>query len=606
VLELVRSDDSDAAEVSYRENKKHDCIRDSLALDDFGQIVINGTFSEPEVLALAHRTFDQMEEWIRGYCDIDRSSRHPRLRIKPEPFRRGLQLLGARFERLGVRMSKRSVIDLIASNAVWRDDPGVSIRELIQNSVEACRYRAHHSSRADAYQPYVRVVFDRTGRTVSIRDNGCGMSENTVLNNLLTVGNSRSKERAYTQGDYAPIARFGVGFWSVFTIAERATIETSELEANRDVVANRSARGIKFEVELGELKDYTVFRGNQGPVGTLIVLHLKEGVVLDEVFERARGHLLSTEVDLTLVLDDEETRVESLVPEVTDETLLGARARALRASKLEIFRWRHEQFGVDLAMGLAHRIEGGKLTFRQNQSQSVISSLTSFHGVRTAVCGFVVPMVRGRMAFALERVGAAHANAHSPKGFEYSLDRRALERNAAMQRFEEATVDLVHDGYREFLKSRNAYTPREIYRLAAESELSGGNVYDTYTGPELKQANDRWADLLCFCLLPVKDAGGDHAKYLSLEQLRSTAGHCWVIQNRVEVPQANGRLNILYPEHAHKLTLQLLRERFSSELQPGENFVLEANRQASMLFDADPQSTVLMIRRPPAFSSGWI
>lgn len=99
VLELVRLDGSESAKVSYRENKKHDCIRDSLALDEFGQVVVNGTFAEPEVLALAHRTFDQMEEWIRGYCDIDRLSRHPRLRITPEPFRRGLDLFGARFER---------------------------------------------------------------------------------------------------------------------------------------------------------------------------------------------------------------------------------------------------------------------------------------------------------------------------------------------------------------------------------------------------------------------------------------------------------------------------------------------------------------------------
>ncbi|EIM00458.1 hypothetical protein UUC_13253, partial [Rhodanobacter denitrificans] len=253
VLELARLDGSEAAKVSYRENKKHDCIRDSLALDDFGQIVVNGTFAESEVLALAHRTFDQMEEWIRGYCDIDRLSRLPRLRIRPEPFRRGLDLLGARFERLGVRMSKRSVIDLIASNAVWRDDPGIALRELIQNAVEACRYRAHYSSRADAYRPCVRVVFDRARRTISVQDNGCGMSESTVLNNLLTVGNSRSKEHAYIQRGYVPIARFGIGFWSVFTIAERAAIETAEFDVNRSSKTNESSEGIEFDVELSEL-----------------------------------------------------------------------------------------------------------------------------------------------------------------------------------------------------------------------------------------------------------------------------------------------------------------------------------------------------------------
>jgi hypothetical protein len=596
VLELVRLDGSEAAKVSYRENKKHDCIRDSLALDDFGQIVVNGTFAEPDVLALAHRTFDQMEEWIRGYCDIDRQSRFPRLRIRPEPFRRGLDLFGARFERLGVRMSKRSVIDLIASNAVWRDDPGIALRELIQNAVEACRYRAHHSSLADAYRPFVRVVFDRANRTVSVHDNGCGMSESTILNNLLTVGNSRSKEHAYTQGDYAPIARFGIGFWSVFTIAERATIETAELDVNRSLPTNKSGEGIEFDVELSELKDYTVFRGKRTPVGTQVVLHLKESVVLDDVFERIHGHLLSAEVELTLVLDDEETRIGTQVPDVTDEVLLGARARAMREAGLQIFRWRKEHDGIDLAMALAYRISGGHLTFRVNENQSVISSLGAPHGVRSAVCGFIVPTARSRTAFALERIGGAHINARSPRGFDFSLDRRILADNAALRQFVTGMADLMHDGYRDFLNFGKAYTPREIYRLGAESEMNGGNVYDTYTGSELEQAHDRWADLLCFKLIPMDvENSEDNAKYVNLEQLQDISGHCWFIQNRIDISLANGMFNYLHPEQAHPLTSQLLSGPMSHLLPPGPNFILEANRQASMLFDADPQSTIFMV-----------
>ena len=59
------------------------------------------------------------------------------MRVRPEPMSRRLELTGARFWRLGVRMSKRNVIDLISSNAVWRQNVGAPIRELIQDSVEA-------------------------------------------------------------------------------------------------------------------------------------------------------------------------------------------------------------------------------------------------------------------------------------------------------------------------------------------------------------------------------------------------------------------------------------------------------------------------------------
>ncbi|UJM90888.1 hypothetical protein LRK24_03000 [Rhodanobacter denitrificans] len=331
---------------------------------------------------------------------------------------------------------------------------------------------------------------------------------------------------------------------------------------------------------------------------------MKEGVVLDDVFERARGHLLSAEVELTLALDDEETRVEAQVPDVTDEVLLGARASAMRKAGLQVFRWRQERGGIDLAMALAYKMSGGRPTFRANENQSVISGLVAFHGVRSAVCGFVVPTTHGRTAFALERIGGAHVNARSPLGFEYSLDRRILADNAAQRQFAAGMVDLVHEGYRDFLRSGQAYTPREIYRLGAESEMNGGNVYDTYTGPELAHAHDRWADLLCFRLFPVGARHGeDNAEYVNLEQLRDTSGHCWFIQNRIDLSLANGTFNCLYPEQAHPLASQLLSGSMSHLLPLGPNFVLEANRQASMLFDADPQSTIFMVHtKAPGFS----
>ncbi|WP_164887675.1 hypothetical protein [Paenirhodobacter populi] len=154
-------------------------------IDLNGRVNVSGTFGKAEVLALAHRTLDEMEGWIRGYCDIDRRMMPPRFRIRLEPFARNLTFTGGRFERLGVRLNKRNVIALIASSAVWRES-GPVIRELLQNAVEACRYRRHHSSEADAYQPAVSVVFDRNRHEIVVEDNGCGMTERVILNNLLT------------------------------------------------------------------------------------------------------------------------------------------------------------------------------------------------------------------------------------------------------------------------------------------------------------------------------------------------------------------------------------------------------------------------------------
>jgi hypothetical protein len=142
VIDQIMLDPSAAARNSYLENMKHVCVGESLAIRPDGSVLVSGTFPEEDVLALAHRTMGEIEGWVQGYCDVDRRSKQPRLLVRAVPFERNLNFTGGRFERLGVRLNKKNVIDLIASNAVWRDNRGIAIRELVQNAVEACRYRA--------------------------------------------------------------------------------------------------------------------------------------------------------------------------------------------------------------------------------------------------------------------------------------------------------------------------------------------------------------------------------------------------------------------------------------------------------------------------------
>jgi Histidine kinase-, DNA gyrase B-, and HSP90-like ATPase len=597
VLARAMAIDSEAARISYRENRKHDCIRDSLALDDFGQIFVSGTFTEPDVLALAHQTFDQMEKWIRGYCDIDRDSKVPRLRIRPEEFRRQLVIPGADFERLGVRMSKRSVIDLIASNAVWRNDPGIAIRELIQNAVEACRYRKHHASDADRYSPLVSVIFDRANKTIQVTDNGCGMSKHTVKNHFLTVGSSRSKEPEYANENYASIARFGIGFWSVFTIAVRAKVETCSTERG-----NLNNRGFSFDVTLDELKDYTVFVTKALPAGTSVTLYLKSDVVLDDVYERARSHLLSAAVPIKITFEDEETLIPPNVSTVTAEELLGPRVHAMKEMSLLLFQYKGGSKYTDFSMAFVYREEDGKPTFQVNENASVISHLRRSHSSRTAICGFVASMVHQRTCFAIQRVGAFHANHRSPEGFVFSLDRQALTENESLRLLAGDVTDLVHEGYREFLKQNNAYRPEAIFRLNETSELAGGNVFDVYTGPELARAYERYPDLLCFRLWPVSpelEFTQATPIYVDLNQLLAMSGQCWMIQSSIQQTLANGRLLSAYPEQLIRVAYDIVRKQLTATGDSPQAYVMDPNRPSSMLFDADPESSIAMIEINP-------
>ena len=598
VLELISKDPSDSARVSYLENMKHVCIGGSLAVESDGRIVVSGTFDDPEVLSLAHHTFDQIEEWTRGYCDIEHRSAARRLRVRPEPPHRRLELRGGRFERLGIRINKKNIIDLISSNAIWKSDSGLVIRELLQNSVEACRYRRFHSSPADKYEPKVIVRFERTNGTLTVKDNGCGMSERVVLNHFLTVGNSRAKEKAYFSKDYAPIARFGIGFWSVFTMSESATIQTLAFEETRANSAASTARGISFQVELKELKDYTVFSDHDMLPGTTITLRLRSEVVIDELFDRARNQLLCSEIPVEFHIDSDVVTTPKRLTEISDEELLGAKKNRMAEFGIEAFHWQGELNNVEIQLCLAYRMNSGHPSFLDATGAPLLHGPQG--GMRwpgVGICGFrgnFFNPVAGGLCFDLPRVGTFHVNHQSPFGFEYSIDRQGLISNRTSEEFSTTIASLVHSGYRSFLGKVGALDPKSIFQLNTESRTGGGNVFDTFTDTELVRAVASYPDLLCFKLIEVAPGvpfANAKARYMNVNDLATQKGTAWVIQNSFSRPMGGLRLTHIPAENLISAAYQYAQDQLARE--PGQNaFVLEPDRSASMLFDSDPKSSV--------------
>jgi hypothetical protein len=599
VIEKIMLDSSEAARTSYQENMKHICVGDSLAIREDGGVLVSGTFSEEEVLALAHRTLDEMEGWVQGYCDIDRRSKRPRLLLRPEPFVRNLVFSHGRFERLGMRLNKKNVISLIASNAVWRDNKGIAIRELVQNAVEACRYRAHHSSKADAYTPAVKVVFDRSSRSVTVSDNGCGMSERTVLNNFLTVGSSRSREPGYAEAGYDPIARFGIGFWSVFTIAEHAHIDTVEFESYRGAPAkSQVAEGFGFDVSLEKLKEYTVFRPITRPCGTTVKLKLRPDVIIDDVYAQGLATLLCSVVPVTLTLDGAETQVPKGVPDVSVRNVMGERGRLMDDHGVELFQWRGETNDLEVTLGIAYRMENGQATFLVEPSSSLMMAIGWNRHPKTSICGFTALVQSPQICIDLNRVGNYFANHKSPLGFEFTLDRQRLQSNQTSLEFAQGMTDLIHDGYRSFLIKTNSKDAATIATLREQASMHGGNVYDTFTGTELMDAVNRYPDLLSFRLYPVlADKSLEKATPIcvDLNDFRHLSGKVFFMQRQPGKDVGSGRQAHIDLESS--TVVNYIRDVVRSRIINGgvgqPAYVMAADRLGSMLFDADPDSSVL-------------
>ena len=154
----------------------------------------------------------------------------------------------------------------------------IFLRELISNASDACdklRFEALDNSALyeDAPNLEVRVLFDAQAKTLTIRDNGIGMSESEAIEHLGTIAKSGTAEfLARMTGDQKQdaqlIGQFGVGFYSSFIVADR--VDVYSRRAGLDAAAGvhwQSAGDGEFSVATVELPER----------GTRIVLHLKEG-----------------------------------------------------------------------------------------------------------------------------------------------------------------------------------------------------------------------------------------------------------------------------------------------------------------------------------------
>src|SRR6516162_4911986 len=154
----------------------------------------------------------------------------------------------------------------------------IFLRELISNGSDAIdRLRLEllaKSELPEAEGPLrIRVSFDKDARTITVADNGIGMSRAEVIDHIGTIAKSGTREflAALTgdqRQDASLIGQFGVGFYSAFIVADRVTLTTRRSGLT-------AAEGVRWESD--GRGTYTLETAEQPSRGTTVVLHLREG-----------------------------------------------------------------------------------------------------------------------------------------------------------------------------------------------------------------------------------------------------------------------------------------------------------------------------------------
>jgi molecular chaperone HtpG len=238
----------------------------------------------------------------------------------------------AQKETLGFQTEVKHLLHLMIHSLYSNKE--IFLRELISNASDAAdKLRFEALSNDGLYEGdselKIRIDFDKDKRTVTISDNGIGMTRAEVQEHIGTIAKSGTKQffEALT-GEQAKdselIGQFGVGFYSAFIVADKVTLTTRKAG---------STEGTRWE-SAGE-GDYTIEGVEKATRGTAITLHLKDGEeeFLDGWKLRSIVRKFSDHISLPIVMDKqaapsygEEDDVEKAEPEIVEETINSAAA----------------------------------------------------------------------------------------------------------------------------------------------------------------------------------------------------------------------------------------------------------------------------------------
>ncbi len=249
-------------------------------------------------------------------------------------------------QTLGFQAEVKQLLQLMIHSLYSNKE--IFLRELISNASDASdklRFEAINNAALfeNDSELAITVDFDKGARTISIADNGIGLSQQEAIDHLGTIAKSGTREffsrlSGDQQKDAALIGQFGVGFYSGFIVADRITVESRRAGLSE-------SEGVRWE-STGE-GDFTVENIARPRRGTTITLHLREGE--DEFLSayqlRSIIRKYSDHISLPIRMRKEEWDEEKKEMVVRDELETINQASALWArSKSDVTEDQYKEF----------------------------------------------------------------------------------------------------------------------------------------------------------------------------------------------------------------------------------------------------------------------
>lgn len=203
------------------------------------------------------------------------------------------------------------IIALLMGEQLY-DSKDIFIRELLQNSIDACRHRQAFEklNGKDDYKPIIRFTHGKKDGYdfVEVEDNGIGMDMYIVQNYFMKIGVSYYQSKDFDKYriefkkkgfDFDPISRFGIGILSCFMVADRVAVETYKAKS----VIMEKNQSLEIEIE-GPSQFIVIRKGKKNIYGTKITLFLKKDQKVDllEILKKYAKH-----VEFPITIKTEQT-----------------------------------------------------------------------------------------------------------------------------------------------------------------------------------------------------------------------------------------------------------------------------------------------------------
>ena len=251
----------------------------------------------------------------------------------------------ANTETRGFETEVNQLLDLMIHSLYSNKE--IFLRELISNASDACdRLRFTAISDASLYgddiELKIKISYDKEKRSITISDNGIGMTREEVIDHIGTI--AKSGTRAFLdsitgdeKNDAKLIGQFGVGFYSSFIVAEEVTLRTRKAGADAD-------QGVEW-VSQGK-GEYSIASFEKAGRGTEITLKLREGEdeFLNDWKLRSIITAYSDHIDFPVVMDKTVEPEEEDGETVIEEEMVNQASALWTRSRSEIKEEEYREF----------------------------------------------------------------------------------------------------------------------------------------------------------------------------------------------------------------------------------------------------------------------